>query len=475
MNLYEAIKNNLVESDSSFDVEGLADRIDILMSDMNPYEHMDIYGSYKPTEESYQDTLDSLYDDPQSVLDNISSYDIVDWEDDIQTEFNDIVRDLKEWIGLSKKNEAEEPSAKGYWVKIKMKNNKQVLHLFNTEDEMYEYLNLLSHYVGQGDVEILDYTGRDDRRKNESEVKPMDEDLDDINHWHNDNYEEMWDDQAKRSWMTSDDIEWLSNQNHNTRLTEISMNYRPTGDVERDEIELNNLASDYFYDEVGIYNNNIDSLCTRWAHDQAQKINEAEGTILSPEELVKSAYEHITSELGEEATVEAVLDDIMNNYDQDYFKGETPEDSKNDFDSVRTYLRRLGLHYKDLDESEDSPYHTKYVCRTASHKKVESFDDYDDAVSYAKRHIVVHDICRELYQGDTLIDVGEEVWERDKYLKYESEGETYFVYITTEVGPGEFNSSSYGEYSSRDQADDVVAELRAQGINASVVVGKGGN
>lgn len=250
-------KWGIKESDSSFDVEGLADRIDILMADMDPYEHMDVYGSYNPTEESYQDTLDSLYNNPQSVLDSISSYDIIDWEDDIQTEYNEVIQDLKKWIKISRsKNESEDSSKKGYSVTIKMKNNKQVIHLFNTEDEMYEYLNLLSHYVGQGEVEILDYTGKDSK-KNESEY----------------------------------------------------VVYTTT-----------------------------------------------EGNKLSPEELVKSAYEHITSELGEEATIEAVLDDIMNNYDQDYFKGETPEDSKNDFDSVRTYLRRLGLHYKDLDESEDDEY-----------------------------------------------------------------------------------------------------------------------
>lgn len=174
---FEKRLKEIKESDSSFDVEGLADRIDILMSDMDPYEHMDVYGSYNPTEESYQDTLDSLYNNPQSVLDGISSYDIIDWEDDIQTEYNEIIQDLKEWIKISRvKNESEDSSKKGYWVKIKMKNNKQVLHLFNTEDEMYEYLNLLSHYVGQGEVEILDYTGKGSK-KNESEVKPTDEEF----------------------------------------------------------------------------------------------------------------------------------------------------------------------------------------------------------------------------------------------------------------------------------------------------------
>jgi len=289
--LKEINKSSFKESDSSFDVEGLADRIDILMADMDPYEHMDVYGSYNPTEESYQDTLDSLYNNPQSVLDSISSYDIIDWEDDIQTEYNEVIQDLKEWIKLSKvKNESEDSSKKGYSVMIKMKNNKQVIHLFNTEDEMYEYLNLLSHYVGQGEVEILDYTGKKSK-KNESvdnPYAPTAEDWEDINHWYNDNYEEMWDNQAKHSQLSSEDIEWLSNQNYVTPLTEISMNYRPTGDIETDERRLNDLATTYFYDKVGIYNQNIDGLCNRWAHDQAVKINEAES--LSDDLYTKGIY-----------------------------------------------------------------------------------------------------------------------------------------------------------------------------------------
>lgn len=78
-----------------------------------------------------------------------------------------------------------------------------------------------------------------------------------------------------KDWLSTEDIDWLSTQNHLDKLNELSMNYNATGDVEDDERNLNNLASDYFYDTVGIYNENIDSLCTKWAHDQANKIQEA--------------------------------------------------------------------------------------------------------------------------------------------------------------------------------------------------------
>lgn len=78
-----------------------------------------------------------------------------------------------------------------------------------------------------------------------------------------------------KTWLTPEDIDWLSTQNHLDKLNEISMNYNATGDIDDDQRQLNDLAVDYFYDEVGIYNERIDSLCTKWAHDQAYKINEA--------------------------------------------------------------------------------------------------------------------------------------------------------------------------------------------------------
>ena len=533
-------KWGIKESDSSFDVEGLADRIDILSSELDPYEYADVYGTYDTTEESYQNVLSDLYNKPESVLSSLESYEIIDWEDDIQTEYNEVIQDLKKWISISRsKNESEDSSKKGYSVTIKMKNNKQVIHLFNTEEEMYEYLNLLSHYVGQGEVEILDYTGKKSK-KNESvdnPYAPTAEDWEDINHWYNDNYEEMWDNQAKHSQLSSEDIEWLSNQNHVTPLTEISMNYHATGDIETDERRLNDLATTYFYDKVGIYNQNIDGLCNRWAHDQAVKINEAESlsdddlytkgtykivittnvskgdveidsedtyrtanarpidTIVkeyytnalptgdsrwkecveknwnimafpfiphhitcytdsectnevgllddvadkqwrevddkypdnywkgisydisqgvklydldgnqvvglkesssnlnpmmskdelddailnnksfdldsfkkhhgvddtTPEGIVYDSYYSVVNEQGKEPTIDNIIEDILYNYTQDYFKDNTPEESKETYDSIRYFLRKLGLSYNDLDESENESFQSNNV------------------------------------------------------------------------------------------------------------------
>lgn len=80
-------------------------------------------------------------------------------------------------------------------------------------------------------------------------------------------------DEESRKWLSAEDIEWLNDQGYTEKLDKILANYKPTGDVEADERNLNNKLSDYFYDKVGIYNERIDSLCTKWAHDKAIEIN----------------------------------------------------------------------------------------------------------------------------------------------------------------------------------------------------------
>lgn len=76
---------------------------------------------------------------------------------------------------------------------------------------------------------------------------------------------------------------------------------------------------------------------------------------LSPEEIVKDSYNAVSSS-GRELTIDNVLDDILKNYDQDYFLDDTPEHSKDSYDSIRYFLRKLGLKYEDLDEAENLGY-----------------------------------------------------------------------------------------------------------------------
>lgn len=76
-----------------------------------------------------------------------------------------------------------------------------------------------------------------------------------------------------------------------------------------------------------------------------------ESSEISPEEIVKDSYEHIVSDLGKEVTIDVIFDDITNNYDQEYFKDDTPEHTTQATSDIRYYLRHLGLDY--IDESEN--------------------------------------------------------------------------------------------------------------------------
>ena len=73
--------------------------------------------------------------------------------------------------------------------------------------------------------------------------------------------------------ITQDDVDWLQSQGHKEKLDKLVGNFKATGDVEKDTINLTNLASNYFYDQANIYNKEIDNLCSRWAQAKAVELN----------------------------------------------------------------------------------------------------------------------------------------------------------------------------------------------------------
>lgn len=71
------------------------------------------------------------------------------------------------------------------------------------------------------------------------------------------------------------------------------------------------------------------------------------------EELIKDSYHHFTNDLGITPTVDDILEDIINNYNQDMFSDNTPEESSQSYKDIRAILRRLGLDYLDESLKED--------------------------------------------------------------------------------------------------------------------------
>ena len=471
------------ESDADFDVEGLADRLDQLGADMDPYEYADVNGTYQPSEDSYQAMLTALYNNPEAILKDLETYDVIDWEDVIATEYKEVIEDLKKWINIYKsKNESEHSKDYLDGDKVNYFCNEYYKHEDTphrwTKKEMkdwilddqeyckskgYDCLFTLEHLDNLLDLQHDLYKADKKEGLVENQFAPTDED---------------WD---KQSRLSSEDITWLSNQGHLSKLNELSMRYYASGDIETDERRLSDLATTYFYDKVGIYNDNIDKLCDKWAHDQAVKINESEGsknkrlsyfedalvgggceipneltykwskkdvkdwiesvmdktkglysldkdcvellwnyqhelykkarremresvqinkylvtvnldgkektikttassedqakkqvcdslkvpvsvvtkveskgsivkeTELTPEALVKDAYNHLVSDLGKDPTVEDVFDDLVNNYEQEYFKDDTPEHSLQDVRAIKSILRRLNLSFKESE------------------------------------------------------------------------------------------------------------------------------
>lgn len=81
--------------------------------------------------------------------------------------------------------------------------------------------------------------------------------------------------------------------------------------------------------------------------DESVDINES----TSFDSIVLDSYNHLTNDLGKTPTIDDIVDDILNSYDQDYINDNTPEDSLQAFKDVKYVLRHNNLDFKDLDES----------------------------------------------------------------------------------------------------------------------------
>lgn len=69
------------------------------------------------------------------------------------------------------------------------------------------------------------------------------------------------------------------------------------------------------------------------------------------DDMVLDSYNHLTNDLGKNPTVDDIVDDILNNYDQDYINDNTPEDSLQASKDVKYVLRHNNLEFEDLNES----------------------------------------------------------------------------------------------------------------------------
>ena len=98
----------------------------------------------------------------------------------------------------------------------------------------------------------------------------------------------------EKSWLSQKDSDWLKKQGHSEKLDKLASNYNSRGDIETDERNLNNIASDYFYNKAGIYNENIDSTATKWAHDKAVELNKQSNNKIDDNDIVNDDNQAIS-------------------------------------------------------------------------------------------------------------------------------------------------------------------------------------
>ena len=147
-------------------------------------------------------------------------------------------------------------------------------------DEYKEYISKIQkEYVDKkksekttNDTDEYEYNLYKQAKENPDSINSMTEwstDWEDLDKRFKDRYEK-----DNQKWLTEKDSNWLKNQGHDTELEKKIKNFKPSGDIDNDERRLEDISSNYFYDEVGIYNENIDSTATKWAHDKAVELND---------------------------------------------------------------------------------------------------------------------------------------------------------------------------------------------------------
>lgn len=169
-------------------------------------------------------------------------------------------------------------------------DDKRLLSQIEQETDSYAYKELLGEYNAgkvttadledtlktlkkfNNDTNDYEYNLYKQAKENPDSINPMTEwstDWEDLDKRFKDRYEK-----DNQKWLTEKDSNWLKNQGHDTELEKKIKNFKPSGDIENDERRLEDISSNYFYDEVGIYNENIDSTATKWAHDKAVELND---------------------------------------------------------------------------------------------------------------------------------------------------------------------------------------------------------
>ena len=118
--------------------------------------------------------------------------------------------------------------------------------------------------------------------------------------------DELNEDVEENSWLSKEDNEWLINNGYDVKLDKLLSYYQSTGDIDEDTKNLNDRAVDFFYDQAHAYNEKIDSLCTKWAHDKAVELN----SLNESDESIIDTKKKIAEDKGEFVSASALTNTI---------------------------------------------------------------------------------------------------------------------------------------------------------------------
>lgn len=119
-----------------------------------------------------------------------------------------------------------------------------------------------------------------------------------------------------------------------------------------------------------------------------------------PDKMILDSYNHFAHDLGETPSVDDILEDIMNNYNQTYFKDNTPEEAERSYRGILSCLRDNRLEYtmdENLNEDTEKVKDGKWVNKgkEGTHGKFKTKKEAD-----AQRKAMFSNGFHESLEGD---------------------------------------------------------------------------
>ena len=163
------------------------------------------------------------------------------------------------------------------------------------------------------------------------------------------------------------------------------------------------------------------------------------------DQIVLDSYNHLTNDLGKSPSLEDIVDDIINNYDQTFITDESPEDGIQAIKDVRHILRKHDLTYDNLEESstvDNGP--------DLDHEQVQADVDHWTEIDEAIEDNKVQEKSATLPDGTDV-----------HFITYKNEDGTYHLTVMSDYE----NCDEYcGDFKELSELDNYIETLIDSGV-----------